>query len=152
LGICLGYGTQNSLNAERKNEIRKYLSKKDIPPWNKSTVALSDDLKKFLRLDQSYPDQWLSLKSCPPPKKMSPSAGFFSLEEELRHLQLALQNSTYQIIDEISFVQIPLFWCNKGSQETITLLENYKREQKILREILASEDIVEKIIAKFTEG
>jgi hypothetical protein len=151
LGICLGYGTQNSLNAERKREIREYLFKQNMPPWNKSTIVLSDDIRKFLRLDQDHLDQWFPIKPCLPPKMMSPSVGFSSLEEEIKHLQVVLQDSTNQILDEISCVKIPLFWCDKSSYETMALLENYMRTRKILMEILVSEDIVQKIIDKLAE-
>ena len=150
MGICLGYGVQNSLNAERRSEIRDFLSHQNAPPWKTSKLPFSDDIGKFFKFDR-YSLEKGPLHQHKPSRHIQPSRDFSSLEDELQHLQLVMQDSTELLFEDIAFVQIPLFWCDKNSQETITLLKNYRKQQHEIRKILASKDLLERIVDKLTE-
>ncbi len=150
LGICLGYGVQNSLNAERRSEIRDFLSRQNVPPWKTSDLPGADDRDNFLKFDRYSLDKG-RLPQYNSSRLMQPSDGFSSLEDELAHLRLVLQDSTELLFEDIAFVQIPLFWCDKNSQETTTLLKNYKEQQREIRKVLTSGDFLETVFDKLTE-
>lgn len=151
LGICLGYGKQNCLLAGRRSQLGMYFSQQGNPPWNYSKTILSDDERIFLKLDPPHFFTNLSPKHQKAPKKVELSPGVTSFENDLKYLQTRLSRSTSAILEDISSVQIPVFWCDQHSNETIELLEKYKQQQKILRKLLVSESIVEEIFNKLIE-
>ena len=151
LGICLGYGVQNSLHAERRSEIRKYLARQGTPPWKNLSKDLFDDAKEFLHISRPFSELRCLQPQCAPPLPLDPSPGFATLEEEVRYLQSVMQNSCDMLPPEMSWVQLPLFWCDRGSPETLSILDNYRKEQKLLRQILTSDDISERVLAQLSE-
>ena len=128
LGICLGFGVKNSLLFGRKCDIMRFLSLKNARP---------QIIKK-----RDRPNREINLV---------PSVGFSSLEQELYHLDNFLQKSTAPMLNELSFVPLPFFFCDINSLETLSILEAYRNEQKEIRQILVSDDIVERVLDRLLE-
>lgn len=150
-GICLGYGAHNALHFARKAGLGDYFRHQGMPPWNYQKNVFSEKQTKFLGLDTMYVDEGHPFIPCPPPKKMIPFRGFISLEEEVEYLRQVLHPSTHWVPEEMAYVQIPQFSCVSTSQETQTLLKKYKEEQKQLKTILCSNNLLEQVFAKLTE-
>jgi hypothetical protein len=128
LGICLGYGVKNSLLWERKCNIDRCLSRQNV--------------MSRIPIKRHTPNQDLLLV---------PSSEFSSLEQELHYLENLLKRTTESMLTEVSFVSLPIFFCDINSPETHSILEAYRNERKEIRKMLASDDIVERVFDKLLE-
>lgn len=142
VGIVLGYGGYNSCTEAYDCRIQKYLepNHENIPLISRKEICEKrwDSRKNHLH---AYNKK--SRKS-----DVFPSFGYNSLKEELSDLR---KKSVLSFtLSEENHPKLLHFGCVKND-ETNTILETYKNDQKRIQEILRSDKIVEYFFARFAK-
>ena len=145
LGILLGFGTQNSLDFQRRMDIEENLVQQGMPPWQDpfSHKALSQDEQRNLRWNrQIFP----SCSTIPGP--LSPSPGFSSLEEELAFLCSKFQLSDNDACYDLKVVTRPGFAADLSREDSQSLIERYTEERERLQKLMESETLLESVLER----
>ncbi len=131
LGIFLGFGAQNSLYYRRLELIRRQLFSREAPPYNDKTKGIEFPLFGYMGFDKDR-----SFRT-------EPSFGYLSLGEEYRSLQESSRSDDYS---SSSRFKIPLFAIYKKDEETLDILAEYKRNQKMIEGYLEGPNFLEDML------
>lgn len=153
LGILFGFGRENSLRFQRREEIEQSQYMQGFPPWkdctNVSEMSLEERVLHNLnrRSCKSIEKQMNYLK------KATPSPGFLTIQDELFDLDKKLSFcECYPCPPKIvSTAMIPGFCGDPFSEETKKILKKYEGQRQILRDIVQQQNLLEKVVEKFYE-
>jgi hypothetical protein len=150
-GILFGYGVENSLRFDRRDQLEPSWLRQGFPPWK--GIQTQDEINGLdvmtfgcLRM---HAIKGLVVKTAP--EKIMPSPGFLTVQDELDYLnkKLALAIGTNDPLCVLLTIGIPQFAGDPESEETRKLVEKYTTQRTVLMKMLAEDNFINKVLEKF---
>lgn len=155
LGILFGFGAENSLRFNRRDQLDPPWLRQRFPPWKGSQGDIQGS--DFIEPQWAKVLVLKGLDTVAVPEKIVLSPQFSTVQDELSDLnkKLLFVAGAEEVHPAIlSSILLPSFVGDPGSEETRKLVEKYEAQRSVLMKMIAEDKFIEKVLEKFfsTEG
>ena len=153
-GILFGYGIENAMHFERRLQLEHFQYKQGFPPWKDphnlegmerdEVVLFNERRKDVIKAEQKKPVQ----------EKFISLSGHLKIQDELFDLnkKLSFVGGSASPPRVSSSIDLPSFVGDPQSEETKKLLEEYVRQNAVLRQIDQDGKMLDNVLEKFYES